>query len=193
MAHSLRGKAATQPLFDSLGSNSHGEEPGRGFRVNNCSTSPAFSANLIEKKLFLSSVPQCVPTTAGLFRQVVRKQSRRFSHPCRAMGKENSGAFFNGRGGDSDRGSVEEDPLFAEKGDGAKCPVPWDQQPINEYKSLSSSDFFSWVQKEPVELLLRLGVLGFGVFALLGWPVASLSFDPSEVKLGFPVPFKSGT
>lgn len=108
-------------------------------------------------------------------------RSKRPCRVCRAMSKENSGPVF--RGGNRDGSPTEEDPLFAERGDGAKCPVPRDQQPINEYKSLSSSNFFAWAQKEPAGFALRLGVLGCGVFAFLGWPVASLSFDPSEVRL----------
>ncbi|WVY91612.1 hypothetical protein V8G54_037126, partial [Vigna mungo] len=52
------------------------------------------------------------------------------------------------------------------------CPVPLEQQPINEYHSLSTSFPFSWAALDAVEYASRLLVTGTSFALLLGLPVA---------------------
>ncbi|KAF9615101.1 hypothetical protein IFM89_021672 [Coptis chinensis] len=55
----------------------------------------------------------------------------------------------------------------------AECPVPFDQQPINEYQSLSSSFPFSWaVTDDLVEYSIRLIATGASFAFFIGLPVA---------------------
>lgn len=63
------------------------------------------------------------------------------------------------------------------------CPVPEEQQPINEYQSLLESPGFPWVTLEPVSYALRLAGVGLLFTALIGWPVSSLTFDPERQAL----------
>ncbi|KAK7291003.1 hypothetical protein RIF29_05835 [Crotalaria pallida] len=53
-----------------------------------------------------------------------------------------------------------------------ECPVPLDQQPINEYQSLSTSFPFSWASGDVVEYGSRLFVTGAAFAILVGMPVA---------------------
>ena len=53
-----------------------------------------------------------------------------------------------------------------------ECPVPQDQQPINEYQTLSTSFPFSWAAGEIVEYGSRLFVTGASFAILIGLPVA---------------------
>lgn len=55
---------------------------------------------------------------------------------------------------------------------GTECPVPLEQQPINEYQSLSTSFPFSWAAGDVVEYGSRLFVVGFSFALLVGLPVA---------------------
>ncbi|KAG2390237.1 Protein CONSERVED IN THE GREEN LINEAGE AND DIATOMS 27 [Vigna angularis] len=52
------------------------------------------------------------------------------------------------------------------------CPVPLEQQPINEYHSLSTSFPFSWAALDAVEYASRLLVTGTSFALLIGLPVA---------------------
>ncbi|XP_027939364.1 uncharacterized protein ycf36 isoform X2 [Vigna unguiculata] len=52
------------------------------------------------------------------------------------------------------------------------CPVPMEQQPINEYHSLSTSFPFSWAALDAVEYASRLFVTGTSFALLVGLPVA---------------------
>ncbi|KAL9330721.1 hypothetical protein ACSQ67_000331 [Phaseolus vulgaris] len=52
------------------------------------------------------------------------------------------------------------------------CPVPLEQQPINEYHSLSTSFPFSWAALDAVEYASRLFVTGTSFALLVGLPVA---------------------
>ncbi|MGE5655115.1 MAG: CGLD27 family protein [Actinomycetota bacterium] len=57
------------------------------------------------------------------------------------------------------------------------CPVPREQQPVNEYQALKESWFFSWVTLEWHQYLAKLGwVWGWSWF--LSGPVAAASFAP---------------
>ncbi|CAI5534576.1 unnamed protein product [Closterium sp. Naga37s-1] len=73
------------------------------------------------------------------------------------------------------------DPLLADSG--TDCPVPEEQQPINEYQSLLESAVFPWVTLDGLSYALRLVGVGVVVSALIGWPVASLTFDPKRDAL----------
>ncbi|CAJ1972867.1 unnamed protein product [Sphenostylis stenocarpa] len=53
-----------------------------------------------------------------------------------------------------------------------ECPVPLEQQPINEYHSLSTSFPFSWATGDAVEYASRLFVTGASFTLLVGLPVA---------------------
>ncbi|OMO86599.1 hypothetical protein COLO4_21055 [Corchorus olitorius] len=53
-----------------------------------------------------------------------------------------------------------------------ECPVPHEQQPINEYQSLSTSFPFSWASGDLVEFCSRLFVTGASFALLIGLPVA---------------------
>ncbi|KAK9211236.1 hypothetical protein WN943_000610 [Citrus x changshan-huyou] len=53
-----------------------------------------------------------------------------------------------------------------------ECPVPADQQPINEYQNLSSSFPFSWASGDFVEYCSRLFVTGASFALFVGLPVA---------------------
>lgn len=55
---------------------------------------------------------------------------------------------------------------------GIECPVPQEQQPINEYQSLSTSFPFSWAAGDVVEFGSRLFVVGFSFALFVGLPVA---------------------
>ncbi|KAK1265308.1 hypothetical protein QJS04_geneDACA024172 [Acorus gramineus] len=53
------------------------------------------------------------------------------------------------------------------------CPVPFDQQPVNEYQSLSSSVPFSWASAELPVYCSRLALTGTAFSLLVGLPVAA--------------------
>ncbi|XP_062097997.1 uncharacterized protein ycf36 [Humulus lupulus] len=57
-------------------------------------------------------------------------------------------------------------------GSETNCPVPSDQQPINEYQTLSTSFPFSWASGDFVEYCSRLVVTGASFALLVGLPVA---------------------
>lgn len=74
------------------------------------------------------------------------------------------------------------DPLYAE-GNGSlrvECPVPWEQQPVNEYQALMQSPMFPWAAGDVGILSLRLVSIGVVVSGLLGWPVVTLSISAEE-------------
>lgn len=52
------------------------------------------------------------------------------------------------------------------------CPVPIDQQPINEYQSLSNSFPFSWASGDTLEYFSRVFVTGASFSLFVGLPVA---------------------
>ncbi|CAK7352980.1 unnamed protein product [Dovyalis caffra] len=53
-----------------------------------------------------------------------------------------------------------------------ECPVPLDQQPINEFQNLSTSFPFSWASGDIVEYCSRLFVTGASFALLIALPVA---------------------
>ncbi|KAK2966420.1 hypothetical protein RJ640_003690 [Escallonia rubra] len=54
----------------------------------------------------------------------------------------------------------------------AQCPVPLDQQPINEYQALSTSSPFSWASGDFVEYCSRLFATGASFALFVGLPVS---------------------
>lgn len=64
------------------------------------------------------------------------------------------------------------------------CPVPREQQPINEYEQLKDSWFFRWATLEADIYGRKLAWVG-----LWGWliaaPIAAASFSPSKFLLKF--------
>lgn len=55
-----------------------------------------------------------------------------------------------------------------------ECPVPLDQQPVNEYQSLSTSFPFNWGAADLVEYCSRLLAVGSSFAVFVGLPVAWL-------------------
>ncbi|KAL2471963.1 Protein of unknown function (DUF1230) [Abeliophyllum distichum] len=53
-----------------------------------------------------------------------------------------------------------------------ECPVPLDQQPINEYRALSNSFPFSWASGSLVEYCARLFATGASFALFVGLPVS---------------------
>lgn len=53
-----------------------------------------------------------------------------------------------------------------------ECPVPLDQQPINEYQTLSTSFPFSWASGDFFQYCSRLAVTGASFALFIGLPVA---------------------
>ncbi|GAB2250840.1 hypothetical protein Droror1_Dr00017090 [Drosera rotundifolia] len=71
----------------------------------------------------------------------------------------------------------------------SSCPVPHDQQPINEYQTLSASFPFSWAAAPLAQFSTRLGIMGLGFGLLVGLPVSWAGAvgsvpDPGRLVLG---------
>lgn len=64
------------------------------------------------------------------------------------------------------------------------CPVPSEQQPINEYEQLSSSWFFGWTNQGWLVYLRKLAWV-WGISWLLTGPVSAASFPPGKHPLLF--------
>lgn len=68
------------------------------------------------------------------------------------------------------------------------CPVPLEQQPINEYQALSTSFPFSWAAGDLVEYCSRLCVTGLSFALFVGLPVCwfgsvGLKAEPVRILL----------
>ncbi len=64
------------------------------------------------------------------------------------------------------------------------CPVPIEQQPINEYQELKESWFFGWGTLERRDYITKL-VCVWGVSWLIAGPLAAASFAPSRYTMQF--------
>jgi hypothetical protein len=64
------------------------------------------------------------------------------------------------------------------------CPVPAEQQPINEYQQLQASCFFSCPTLDLPKYLRKLVWIGFGS-CLLAIPLAAASFPPAKHPIQF--------
>ncbi|WP_013320220.1 CGLD27 family protein [Gloeothece verrucosa] len=64
------------------------------------------------------------------------------------------------------------------------CPVPSEQQPVNEYEQLKESWFFCWATLEPVPYWRKLGWVWLWSWILVG-PIAATSFPLQKKPLLF--------
>lgn len=64
------------------------------------------------------------------------------------------------------------------------CPVPIEQQPLNEYQELKKSWFFRWITLSKLEYVRKLSFVG-GLSLLITAPIAAASFPPTEATIGF--------
>jgi Conserved in the green lineage and diatoms 27 len=64
------------------------------------------------------------------------------------------------------------------------CPVPKEQQPINEYQELQASWFFGWVKLAPAKYITKL--IWVGVWSLIVTaPLAAASFPIAKYPIQF--------
>jgi hypothetical protein len=64
------------------------------------------------------------------------------------------------------------------------CPVPSEQQPVNEYQSLKESWFYGWATRNLRGFLTPIVVL-WSVGGLIAAPIAAVSFPPEKLLLRF--------
>ncbi|NET56983.1 MAG: CGLD27 family protein [Symploca sp. SIO2E6] len=64
------------------------------------------------------------------------------------------------------------------------CPVPEEQQPINEYQELQESWFFRWVTLDLSSYISKL-LFVWGLSWFVSAPVAAVSFAPKKYLLHF--------
>jgi Conserved in the green lineage and diatoms 27 len=64
------------------------------------------------------------------------------------------------------------------------CPVPSEQQPINEYEQLKESWFFSWATLTPLNYSRKLIWVWFWSL-FISAPIAAASFSPSKAPFQF--------
>lgn len=64
------------------------------------------------------------------------------------------------------------------------CPVPFEQQPLNEYLELQESDFFQWAMVDRQAYLWKITWTWVWSWAIAG-PVAAASFAPAKFPLQF--------
>ena len=64
----------------------------------------------------------------------------------------------------------------------SKCPVPWEQQPTNEFIELSKSTVFSWPKskKSLIFVLIKFWIVTFFIFLLIS--SGSVYFNSSILK-----------
>jgi hypothetical protein len=72
------------------------------------------------------------------------------------------------------------------------CPVPREQQPVNEYEQLKESWLFSWATLDWSHYGRKLAWLAFWI-GLLVCPIAAASFPPRQFPLGFALASSMGT
>ncbi len=64
------------------------------------------------------------------------------------------------------------------------CPVPKEQQPINEYQELQNSWFFGWAKLEPAKYISKL--IWVGIWSsIVTAPLAAASFPIAKYPLQF--------
>lgn len=64
------------------------------------------------------------------------------------------------------------------------CPVPDEQQPINQYQELQESWFFSWVTLDLKNYIMKLAWI-WGWSWLVAGPLAAASFTPQKYLVHF--------
>ena len=65
-----------------------------------------------------------------------------------------------------------------------RCPVPAEQQPINEYQGVRESWFYGWGSRDLASYLKPLVIL-WGLSWVVAGPMAAASFDPAKHPLPF--------
>lgn len=65
-----------------------------------------------------------------------------------------------------------------------RCPVPAEQQPINEYQGVSESWFYGWGSRDLAGYLKPVAILWFAGWVVAG-PMAAASFVPAKHPLSF--------
>jgi Conserved in the green lineage and diatoms 27 len=71
------------------------------------------------------------------------------------------------------------------------CPVPEEQQPINEYEQLKESWFFSWATLDPLAYVRKLFWVWFWGWFVAG-PIAAASFHPQQHPIQFALTGSAG-
>lgn len=71
------------------------------------------------------------------------------------------------------------------------CPVPEEQQPLNEFRELQESWFFRWALL-PWGAFVRLLLFLWGVSSLIAGPIAAASFAPAKLPLQFALMMGAG-
>jgi hypothetical protein len=66
------------------------------------------------------------------------------------------------------------------------CPVPKEQQPINEYEELQNSWFFSWVKLAPTKYIAKLVWVGMWS-SIVTAPLSAASFPIAKYPLQFAI------
>ncbi|MBK4729403.1 CGLD27 family protein [Oxynema sp. CENA135] len=61
----------------------------------------------------------------------------------------------------------------------AQCPVPDEQQPLNEYEQLKESCFFGWATRDRRGYATQIALI-WGCSCALCFPIAAASFAPSK-------------
>jgi Conserved in the green lineage and diatoms 27 len=64
------------------------------------------------------------------------------------------------------------------------CPVPKEQQPINEYQELQNSWFFGWVELPPTKYITKLVWVGLWSLIITA-PLAEASFSIAKYPIQF--------
>lgn len=72
------------------------------------------------------------------------------------------------------------------------CPVPTDQRPLNEYKSLQDSWFFGWSSAD-LKTFVRSVAIWYGIGCIISGPIAAVSFDPADSLSKFLVATSGGS
>nr|PNR33866.1 hypothetical protein PHYPA_023682 [Physcomitrium patens] len=84
------------------------------------------------------------------------------------------------KGGNSGDKSPRYDPMFARDGNTIECPVPWEQQPVNEYQMLNETGLFAWATDDLLSFGIRMTAVTVGISAFVGYPIAALSIDAKQ-------------
>lgn len=84
------------------------------------------------------------------------------------------------KGGNSGDKARRYDPMFARGGSTVECPVPWEQQPVNEYQMLNETGLFAWATDDILSFGIRISAVTVGISALVGYPVVSLSINAQQ-------------
>jgi hypothetical protein len=72
------------------------------------------------------------------------------------------------------------------------CPVPKEQQPINEYQELQNSWFFGWAKLEPVKYITKL--IWVGIWSsIVTAPLAAASFPIAKYPFQFGITTVAGS